>query len=218
MRALVTGAHGFVGPHLVEHLEGSGDEVRALDRHGPDPVDITDLAAVRDHFAEARPEVVYHLAGWADVGRSWDHPVETFRANAEGTLHVLLAAAAAGASRVLIIGSADLYGIVQQEELPLTELSPLRPTSPYAASKAAAESLAVQAHLGHGLETVRVRPFNHLGPGQSEHFVAPALAARIARAEQAGGGEVPVGNLSARRDFTDVPRRRPCLPGPRTRR
>ncbi len=80
----------------------------------------------------------------------------------------------------------------------------MQPTSPYAASKAAAEALAVQAHLGHGLETIRVRPFNHLGPGQSEHFVAPALAARIARAERVGGGEIPVGNLSARRDFTDV--------------
>jgi GDP-4-dehydro-6-deoxy-D-mannose reductase len=188
----------------VKHLEESGDEVEVLDRHGPEPVDLTDLARVSDHLARTQPEVVYHLAGWADVGRSWSYPVETFRANAEGTLHVLLAAVSAGVRRVVVIASADLYGVVGEEELPLTELSPLRPTSPYAASKAAAESLAVQAHLGHGLETIRVRPFNHLGPGQSEHFVAPALAARIARAERAGGGAVPVGNLSARRDFTDV--------------
>ncbi len=215
MRALVTGAHGFVGPHLVRHLEESGDEVEVLDRHGPEPVDITDLTAVHEHLAGTQAEVVYHLAGWADVGRSWSHPVETFRANAEGTLHVLLAAVSAGVRRVLVIASADLYGVVSQDALPLTELSPLQPTSPYAASKAAAEALAVQAHLGHGLETIRVRPFNHLGPGQSEQFVAPALAARIARAERdrrwRDPSRKPVGPPRLHR----CARRRSRLPGAR---
>ncbi|MBA3282538.1 MAG: GDP-mannose 4,6-dehydratase, partial [Acidimicrobiia bacterium] len=88
--------------------------------------------------------------------------------------------------------------------LPVTEASPLRPTSPYAASKVAAEAVAQQAFLGHGLEVVRVRPFNHLGPGQAEGFVAPALAARIARAERDEESQIAVGNLSARRDLTDV--------------
>jgi GDP-4-dehydro-6-deoxy-D-mannose reductase len=207
MRALVTGASGFVGTHLVEHLIGEGDEVTGLDRHGAQGahgVDVTDGDATREAVAAASPEVVYHLAGWANVGTSWKHPVEVFEANAVGTLHVLLACRDAGVRRVLVVGSADLYGKVEPQELPLTETSPLRPTSPYAASKAAAEDLALQAHLGFELETVCARPFNHLGPGQSEGFVAPGLAARIARAERDGQRSIPVGNLSARRDFTDV--------------
>ena len=126
------------------------------------------------------------------------------RVNAEGTLHVLRACTAAGVGRVLAVASADVYGVVTEDELPLTEDSPLRPTSPYAASKVAADALAQQAFLGHGLGVVRVRPFNHLGPGQSEQFVAPAIAARIARAERDGTDSIPVGNLSARRDVTDV--------------
>jgi GDP-4-dehydro-6-deoxy-D-mannose reductase len=147
---------------------------------------------------------VYHLAGWADVGASWGNPVGVFRSNAEGSLHVLQACIEAKVGRVLAISSADLYGIVTVDELPLRETSPLRPTSPYAASKLAAEALAQQAFLGHGLEVVRVRPFNHLGPGQAEGFVAPALAARIARAERDDQSAIPVGNLTARRDLTDV--------------
>ncbi len=204
MRALVTGGRGFVGRHLVDHVRACGDEVESLDRRGPEPVDILDGPAVAAAVAAAAPEVVYHLAGWADVGASWAHPVETLRVNAEGTAQVLQACLGAGVRRVLVVASAELYGVVRPDELPLREDSPLRPTSPYAASKVAAEALAVQAHLGHGLETIRVRPFNHLGPGQSEAFLAPALAARIARAERAGGGPVAVGNLSPERDFTDV--------------
>lgn len=204
MRAVVTGGLGFVGRHLVAHLRASGDDVVTIDHHGADPVDITDAGAVHRAVAQARPEALYHLAGWADVGASWRDPVSVFRVNAEGTLHVLQACLAAGVDRVLCVASADVYGVVTEDELPLTEVSPLRPTSPYAASKLAADALAQQAHLGHGLGVVRVRPFNHLGPGQSEQFVAPALAARIARAERDGTDEIPVGNLSARRDLTDV--------------
>lgn len=204
MRAVVTGGLGFVGGHLIAHLEASGDEVITVDRRGPRPVEITDPVAVRDAIAEARPDAVYHLAGWADVGGSWSDPMTVLRVNAEGTLNVLEACRAVGVHRVLAVASADVYGVVDEDELPLTELSPLRPTSPYAASKVAADALAHQAFLGHGLGVIRVRPFNHLGPGQSESFVAPAIAARIARAELAGGGDVPVGNLTARRDVTDV--------------
>jgi GDP-4-dehydro-6-deoxy-D-mannose reductase len=204
MRAVVTGGLGFVGAHLIAHLEASGDDVVTLDHHGPTPVDISDPDAVAAAIAEARPDAVYHLAGWADVGGSWADPRAVLRVNAEGTLNVLEACRAAGVHRVLAVASADVYGVVTEEELPLTESSPLRPTSPYAASKVAADALAQQAFLGHGLGVIRVRPFNHLGPGQSEKFVAPAIAARIARAEQVGGGDVTVGNLTARRDVTDV--------------
>lgn len=203
MKALVTGAGGFVGTHLVAHLRDEGDEVVACDRL-QGGVDITDADAVAAMLDEAAPDVVYHLAGWADVGGSWDRPNEAFAANAVGTLHVLGACARTGVGRVLSIGSADMYGPAEPHELPLTEDSPLRPVSPYAASKVAAEYLGLQAHLGHGLGVVRVRAFNHLGPGQAPEFVAPALASRIARSEADGADAVKVGNLSARRDFTDV--------------
>jgi GDP-4-dehydro-6-deoxy-D-mannose reductase len=148
--------------------------------------------------------VVYHLAGASDVGGSWSEPRETFLANALGTLNVLEAARAAGAERVLAVTSADVYGRVSQDELPLREDQPLRPVSPYAASKVAADALAQQAWLGHRFPVLRVRAFNHLGPGQSDRFVAPSLAARIAHNERDGGDEVPIGNLSPLRDVTDV--------------
>ncbi len=206
MRALVTGASGFVGRHLVRHLQAAGDEVVACDRAGDDGhiVDITDASATAAVIAEVRPDVIYHLAGWADVGGSWKAPVEAFRANAEGTLNVLSAATDVGVERVLSVSSADVYGAVAEEELPLTEDAPLRPASPYAASKVAADFLALQAFLGRGLPVLRVRAFNHLGPGQTDRFVAAALASRIARNELDGTDVVTIGNLSARRDFTDV--------------
>ena len=198
-------ASGFVGRHLVGHLHEQGDEVTSLDRHGSHAVDITDGPAVAAAIADAAPDAVYHLAGWADVGASWDDPVGVFRVNAEGTLHVLRACIAAGSQRVLAVASADVYGVVTRGRAAARRGPPLRPTSPYAASKVAAEALALQAFLGHGLGVVRVRPFNHLGPGQSERFVAPALAGAD-RPGRAGrrDASIPVGNLSARRDFTDV--------------
>lgn len=202
-KALVTGAHGFVGRHLVEHLAAAGDDVIGVDRTDGG-IDITDAAAVADLVRDVGPTVIYHLAGWADVGGSWAAPVDAFRANAEGTLNVLSAATEAGVERVLAVSSADVYGIVTPAELPLTEDSPLRPASPYAASKVAADYLGLQAWLGRQLPVLRVRAFNHLGPGQTDKFVAPALASRIARAERDGGEVLTVGDLSPRRDFTDV--------------
>ena len=203
MRALVTGAGGFVGAHLVRHLEEQGDDVVQLERT-VDGVDIADADALTDAVVAAKPEAVYHLAGAADVGGSWAEPRETFLANALGTLNVLEASREARAERVLAVTSADVYGRVTADELPLTEDRPLRPVSPYAASKVAADALAQQAWLGHRLPVIRVRAFNHLGPGQSDRFVAPSLAARIARNERDGGDEVPIGNTTPQRDVTDV--------------
>jgi len=202
MKALVTGAAGFVGCHLTDHLTAMGDTVFGIDRpNGPDLLDGPGLAAL---FADVRPDAVYHLAGFSDIGGSWQEPVTTFRANGEGTLNVLEAARAGGVGRVLSVSSADVYGRVAMAELPLTEDSPLRPVTPYAASKIAADFLGLQAWLGYGLEVLRVRAFNHLGPGQSPRFVTPALAERIAHNERDGTEVVPVGNLTPRRDFTDV--------------
>ncbi len=199
----MTGAGGFVGTHLVRYLLDEGDEVVELERN-VDGIDIADAEPIAEAVMEAKPEAVYHLAGASDVGGSWTAPHETFMANALGTLNVLEASRAAGADRVLAVTSADVYGRVTEDELPINERQPLRPVSPYAASKVAADALAQQAWLGHRLPVVRVRAFNHLGPGQSDRFVAPSLAARIAHNERDGGDEVPIGNLTPRRDVTDV--------------
>jgi GDP-4-dehydro-6-deoxy-D-mannose reductase len=202
MKSLVTGAAGFVGRHLVAHLEACGDEVIGIDRpHGPD---LLDPEALTRRLREVQPDAVYHLAGWSDVGGSWREPLAAFRANADGTLNLMQACLAANRPRVLSVSSADVYGKVILGDLPIGEHADLRPVTPYAASKVAADFVAVQAHLGYGLDVVRVRAFNHLGPGQSNHFVAPAIAERIAVNELDGSEVVPVGNLTPRRDFTDV--------------
>lgn len=202
MRALVTGAQGFVGRHLVAHLTEVGDDVSGIDL--PDGPDLLDPDGLRRLLADRQPDVVYHLGGWSDVGASWDHAVDCFRVNAEGTFNLLEACRTASGPRVLVVSSADVYGKVHLDELPLTEVSPYRPVTPYAASKIAADELAHQAWLGHGLETIRVRAFNHLGPGQTTRFVAPAIAERIAVNERDGGRDIAVGNLTPRRDITDV--------------
>jgi GDP-4-dehydro-6-deoxy-D-mannose reductase len=202
MKALITGAEGFVGRHLTDHLVACGDTVIGVDRgNGPD---LLDPSGLDDLLTETSPDVVYHLAGWSDIGASWKHPRTAFEVNATGTLNLLQACIAHGRPRVLAVSSADVYGTVTPAELPLTENSPFRPVTPYAASKVAADQLALQAWLGFELEVIRVRAFNHLGPGQSTNFVAPAIADRIARNEREQRGEVAVGDLTPRRDITDV--------------
>lgn len=200
MRALVTGARGFVGRHLVEHLEAQGDEVTGVDRE----VDVTDAAAVLAAVAAAAPDVVVHLAALSHVGDSWRDPGEVERVNVGGTESVLAAArrAAPGAT-VVVVSSADVFGVVGEADLPLTEDHAVAPVSPYGASKAAVEALARDA-AGRGQRVVVARPFNHVGPGQSPAFAVPGIASRLLDARDAGRDEVGVGDLSARRDFTDV--------------
>lgn len=204
MRAAVTGSSGFVGSHLVAYLRELGDDVVTLDHSATPPVDVTESAQVRDVLRGARPDAVYHLAALSHVGQSWDAPETVFRVNAGGALSVLRACADAGVDRVLVVGSADEYGVVADAVLPLTEDAPIRPITPYGASKAAADLLALQAFLGDGLGTVRVRAFNHTGPGQPTNMLVPALAERIVTAERAEGSKVSVGNLDVVRDVTDV--------------
>ena len=204
MRATVTGAGGFVGPHLVAHLRASGDDVTEMDLLGPIEIDVTDADSALSCIDAARPDVVYHLAALSHVGQSWSSPGKSFRVNAEGTLHVLRACLEVKVPRVVVILSSEVYGHADPALLPLREDAPLRPVTPYGASKAAADVVALQMHLADRLDVVRVRPFGHTGPGQSDQFVVPALAMRIARAERDGVDEIPVGSLDAVRDLSDV--------------
>ena len=203
MKALVTGSAGFVGQHLIEHLKGHNDEVLGTDvsTGGPNLLDLDGLTKL---FKKVNPEVIFHLAGQADVSVSWEYPLETFKSNAEGTINVLTAARDSNIEKVVTVTSADVYGHVTSGEMPITEVTPLRPVSPYAASKAAADLISLQAYNGYGQNVIRVRAFNHFGPGQSENFVSAAIACRVARNELSGEKVVKIGNLEAKRDFTDV--------------
>ena len=202
MRSLITGGRGFVGHWLADHLRDLGDDVVIIDRE----VEITDPAALLTAVSDAAPDAIYHLAALTHVGQSWDEPLRVFEVNVIGTGALLAAARECGTNpRILVTSSAEVYGAVTDPgRLPLREDSPTAPLTPYAASKLAAEALVAQAHLGHGQHVITVRPFNHIGPGQSPNFAVPALARRIVEAERQGVGTIPVGNLSARRDFTDV--------------
>lgn len=199
----MSGATGFVGSWLTPRLERAGHEVVAVGHE----VEICDAEAVERSIAGARPDALVHLAGLASVARSLAEPERAARVNYLGALHVLRAAAArAPGARVLLVGSGEVYGEAPAgaAALPFTESTPLAPRSPYARAKAAAD-LAGAAFAARGLDVVRARPFNHLGPGQSDAFVAASFARQIAEIE--AGRRAPllrVGNLEGVRDFLDV--------------
>lgn len=212
IRALITGASGFAGQHLVHYLRAATDwELWALGR-SPLPgvasvqADLLDRDAVTRAVAQVRPHYVFHLAAQSFVPASFDDPAATLNTNIIGQLHLLQAIAAAEIDPlVLVVSSTEIYGAVQPHEIPVNEDTPLRPANPYAVSKAAQDLLAGQWFYSQKMRIVRVRPFNHIGPGQKAQFVAPAFARQIARIER--GLQAPVvlvGNLEARRDFTDV--------------
>ncbi|HVA08918.1 MAG TPA: GDP-mannose 4,6-dehydratase [Acidimicrobiales bacterium] len=201
MRALITGGKGFVGQWLATHLKDCGDEVVVIDVE----TDVADGAALRKVVAEARPEAIYHLAAMTHVGESWENPSEVLRVNVLGTAELLAAARTLNPSpTVLVVSSAEVYGIVSPEDMPISEVTPTAPATPYAASKLAAESFALQAWRGYRQPVLVVRPFNHIGPGQSPNFAVPALAKRIVEAKKSGASTLRVGTMTTRRDFTDV--------------
>jgi GDP-4-dehydro-6-deoxy-D-mannose reductase len=201
MRALITGGKGFVGHWLATHLKDAGDEVAVIDIE----TDVADGAAVQKVVADVAPDAIYHLAAMTHVGDSWENPSQVLRVNVLGTAEVLAAARAlAEPATVLVVSSAEVYGVVSPAQLPLGEDTPTAPASPYAASKLAAEAVALQAWRGYHQPVIVVRPFNHIGPGQSPNFAVPALAKRIVEARRTGANSLRVGTLSTRRDFTDV--------------
>ncbi|MBI1815534.1 MAG: GDP-mannose 4,6-dehydratase [Deltaproteobacteria bacterium] len=216
MRALITGIGGFAGQHLAARLLARGHEVSGTVRPGgsrpTDPqikiiaADIEDAESVANAVTAAQPTALFHLAGLTFVPQSLRDPTAAMRANVLGAIYVLAAVRdAAPSCRVLVVGSGDAYGRVEPSDLPITETCPWRPLSPYGVSKAAADLVAYQWSQPPGLDIVRVRPFNHTGPGQRSAFVCADFARQLVAIER--GLQPPrlsVGNLEAIRDFSDV--------------
>ena len=219
MRALITGASGFVGEHLCAYLlahtdwelagtvypqpvEALPSDPRLVLRH----IDLRDPGSVQALLGDMQPDAIFHLAAQSFVPTSFADPWDTLENNIRGQLNLLEAVRRSERQvRMLVVGSNEEYGTPQPGELPQTEESPLRPSNPYAVSKVAQDFLGLQYFLAHGMPVIRVRPFNHTGPGQTPRFVVPAFASQIARIE--GGLQEPllkVGNLDVARDFTDV--------------
>jgi len=219
MRSLITGIGGFVGQHLATWLLEQREEVagvtreevvwhRAELRHEQLPVlvsDLTDAASVQRVVAETRPDRVYHLAADSSVGESFANPMPVLQNNIASVVNLLDAVQRSGRTvRVLIVGSSEVYGRATGGR-PIDEQAELRPENPYAVSKAAADLVGYQYHVAGGVDIVRVRPFTHIGPGQTSRFVAASFAQQIAEIEQGRRPPViEVGNLEAMRDFTDV--------------
>lgn len=219
MRLLITGINGFVGGHLADYLlHTGGDDIWGLARsstlawphlHGHVQFVQADLLApaqVSQALAQVRPDVIFHLASQTFIPESFRDPAATLSTNIFAQLHLFLATIEHRlTSRMLVVTSNEVYGRVPPAGMPINEDTPLRPATPYGVSKAAQDLLASQYHQSHQLDIVRVRPFNHIGPRQTERFVAASFACQIARIEQ--GLQSPiiqVGDLSTQRDFTDV--------------
>ncbi len=218
MRALITGAAGFVGSHLAEVIRAEADwevwgtilnesdRANVVDGVTTLQIDLRDPDAARALIDQARPDFVFHLAGQAYVPQSWVDPWGTYQTNIRSQLNLLEAISSIGQRpRILIVGSNEEYGLVREADLPIDENTPLRPNSPYSVSKLAQDYMGLQYFLDRHLPVIRVRPFNHIGPRQDERFVAPSFAKQIVEIER--GLRPPVmrlGNMAAQRDFTDV--------------
>jgi GDP-4-dehydro-6-deoxy-D-mannose reductase len=208
---LVTGAAGFAGGHLLEHLAGSGDLV-GWSPSGPAPtlaplarwqkVDVLNGEQVHDALRDLRPQMIFHLAGLPHVGESWDNSAASLAANVLGTHRLLDSIDRLKYScRILVTGSAQVYA---PSDKPITETDPIAPSSPYALSKLAQEQLALRAGTPR-MEVIVTRPFNHTGPRQKPTFLAPSIAWQIALIERGAIKPViKVGNLEPSRDVMDV--------------
>lgn len=217
MRLLITGVSGFAGGHLAQYLCTAQPDA---DLHGtiyndhPQPddqityhrLDLRDSTAVLDLIASLQPDIIYHLAAQASAGRSIRQPWHTLENNIRAQFNILESCMKAVVRpRLVIITSGEIYGLSALHTIPMDETTQLCPTNPYSVSKITQDMMALQYHLSHKLDIIRARPFNHFGPGQRENFVAADFAMQIARIEAEQREPVMlVGNLSAKRDFTDV--------------
>ena len=222
MNVLITGITGFAGSHLADYLLAHHPDVRV---HGTvrwrsrmdniahlegkirlHEADLKDIVSLKKALAEARPDRIFHLAAQSFVPTSWKLPAETFMINSVGEINLFEAVLDLGLEpRIQVAGSSEEYGHVNPDEVPMKETNPLRPLSPYAVSKVAQDLLAYQYWKSYGLQTVRTRGFNHTGPRRGDVFVTSNFARQIAEIER--GRREPVvfvGNLEAKRDFTDV--------------
>ena len=222
MRVLITGITGFAGSHLAEYIlsNHSGVEVFGIVRwrsrmdnilHIQDKIklmeaDLKDMVSLRGVLADVKPERVFHLAAQSFVPTSWKCPAETFAINAIGEVNLFEAVLSLNQTpKIQIAGSSEEYGQVFSNEIPMKETNPFRPLSPYAVSKVAQDLLAFQYYKSYSLRTVRTRGFNHTGPRRGDVFVTSSFARQIAEIEQKKRPPViHVGNLEAKRDFTDV--------------
>ncbi len=219
MKALITGISGFVGSHLAEYLLQETDWQVAGTIFGPEtniaaladrlelyPAELSRLEVMTFILERAQPDAIFHLAAQPLVSAAHRDPWGTLETNIRMNLNVLEGAARVCPDcRVLIVGSSEEYGLVAPEELPIDEETPLRPLNAYALSKVAQDLMGLQYHLTHRLHVIRARPFNHIGPRQRKGFVTPDFASQVAAIE--AGLQPPimeVGNLTARRDFSDV--------------
>ena len=207
MRALVTGAGGFVGRWLVAHLEAAGDEVWTLDRGELQvaqhwSTDIRDPDGVATAIATTRPDAIYHLAGVAFGPDVRDDVAAAADITVIGTANVLRGClGSATRPLVLVTGSSEIYA---SKDGPINELDPISPVSPYGYTKLAQEAVCLAYQKAGAVEVAVTRSFNHIGPGQRDSFVVSAFASQLARIAMGAPAVLKVGNLEALRDFTDV--------------
>lgn len=214
MKAMIIGGAGFVGGYLIRELKAAGQQVCATclenetirEDCGRYVLDILDAKAVEDIIADIQPDVIYHLAAQSSVSLSWKKPRLTADINVIGTINVLEAVRSQEKKiRLLLIGSGEEYGFIRPDACPLTEDEPLNPGNIYAATKACQGMLGEIYARAYKMDIIMVRAFNHSGPEQLPVFVISDFCRQIAMIEKSDAPAVmSVGNLSARRDFTDV--------------
>jgi len=208
MKALITGSLGFVGGYLRSELESSGYEVVGLDiRPGDRTIcaDLLNAAQIRDIILTEKPDAVFHLAGQADVGRSWKIPQATMEINVVAAINLMEAVREFNSSvRMVLIGSSDQYGNLGNAGADVTEDIAMKPQNPYAISKRAQEEMARVYARSYGMNVCMTRSFNHGGAGQRTGFMIPDFASGIVKIERGEAESLSVGNLSSRRDFTHV--------------